>query len=862
MNKKFLSAILFGALMVSSTGTFVSCKDYDDDIDNINKELTDIKSKLSDLESKVTTGGAYVTKIESVEGGLKVSVSDGTSYNLTIAGTPAGSTVVIDKTTGEISIDGTPTGFFATTGTTPQGESTAPYVKDGFWYFYDDATKAFVKSEYKASGNAWAVQKGDSVVLHIPNEAGVMQEITLPTSSSALTALNATSSNWTSGKNIAWSKAGADVTWAGKKGNVTAGQLLIGQLGSETATVTPASYDLGAQTLTLVDIDGKTAPVTVTATAAEGDYVTDRAASPSGKWNLAIAMTDEVTADNIATAFTKKVNGVDKNVKYALAVNGTVMTGYEYVIDTQTVNESKTNTAYNKDQIDLASKNVALGTSTLSLNAATAAQAYDSYLTFEGASKTLAEAKGITVDGMNITVPATAAATPGLSVTVNILDITGKIAKNNVALTIAGASVSETETVAPVSIKISTVNSFSVDLGTIFTNLDANIAQNADATKTTVTTADGNFFALTSTTAANGLFNVAGNDKIAFKKADGSAATIAERNATKAVITLKMDGGTGSSYVSAAKDIAKIYGTFNLTLTLKDKQGNELKKVIVPVTVSKPEFDDYYTANQYAGWNEGVLSSVIDNSGNTPAFTMPTNLYTINKKADGTTGMTDAQPDYVYTYKKAAVDIDNSEVKEAASITFDDVVKDGFLKTTDYKVKASKEVVTVNALTNGGSAEDNKISVSKEFTMKLAPAFNKAKLVYYTNGVAGTVAAVNADGIIAPLTGDGTANKPKNGLALQYGDEEIAVSATAIPASESDDHKLGGYKVTTGSAATGAVVVGFAKSAESAGTGVNLETGDTGVKITGLNAGQGGELVVTFTDYAGIKTQATIEYKK
>ena len=847
--------------MVSSTGTFVSCKDYDDDIDEINKELTDIKSKLSDLESKVTTGGAYVTKIESVEGGLKVSVSDGTSYNLTIAGTPAGSTVVIDKTTGEISIDGTPTGFFATTGTTPQGESTAPYVKDGFWYFYDDATKAFVKSEYKASGNAWAVQKGDSVVLHIPNEAGVMQEITLPTSSSALTALNATPSNWTSGKNIAWSKAGADVTWAGKKGNVTAGQLLIGQLGSETATVTPASYDLGAQTLTLVDIDGKTAPVTVTATAAEGDYVTDRAASPSGKWNLAIAMTDEVTADNIATAFTKKVNGVDKNVKYALAVNGTVMTGYEYVIDTQTVNESKTNTAYNKNQIGLASANVALGTSTLSLNAATAAQAYDSYLTFEGASKTLAEAKGITVDGMNITVPATAAATSGLSVTVNILDITGKIAKKDIILTIAGASVSETETVAPVSIKISTVNSFSVDLGTIFTNLDANIAQNADATKTTVTTADGNFFALTSATSiGDGLYKVAENTAIAFKKADGGAAAIAARNATKAVITLNY---ASSKYTTAAKDLANIYGTFNLTLTLKDKQGNELKKVIVPVTVSKPEFDDYYTANQYAGWNEGVLSSVIDNSTqNTPAFTMPTNLYTINKKADGTTGMTDAQPGYVYTYKKAAVD--NSEVKEAASITFTDVVKDGFLKTTDYKVKASNEVVTVNALTGASNAAaDNTISVSKEFTMKLAPAFNKAKLVYYTNGVAGTVAAVNADGIIAALTGDGTANKPKNGLALQYGDEEIAVSTTAIPASASASNKLGGYQVSTADATSGATIkVGFAKSAESAGGSVTLETSDTGVKIADLNAGQGGELVVTFTDYAGIKTQATIEYKK
>ena len=39
MNKKFLSAILFGALMVSSTGTFVSCKDYDDDIKDLQGQI-------------------------------------------------------------------------------------------------------------------------------------------------------------------------------------------------------------------------------------------------------------------------------------------------------------------------------------------------------------------------------------------------------------------------------------------------------------------------------------------------------------------------------------------------------------------------------------------------------------------------------------------------------------------------------------------------------------------------------------------------------------------------------------------------------------------------------------------------------
>ena len=56
MNKKFLSAILFGALMVTSTGTFVSCKDYDDDIDGINKELSEIKSQIKELQDKPVGG--------------------------------------------------------------------------------------------------------------------------------------------------------------------------------------------------------------------------------------------------------------------------------------------------------------------------------------------------------------------------------------------------------------------------------------------------------------------------------------------------------------------------------------------------------------------------------------------------------------------------------------------------------------------------------------------------------------------------------------------------------------------------------------------------------------------------------------
>ena len=55
MNKKFLSAILFGALMVTSTGTFVSCKDYDDDIEQLTTEKDDLAKQIAELEAQMGT---------------------------------------------------------------------------------------------------------------------------------------------------------------------------------------------------------------------------------------------------------------------------------------------------------------------------------------------------------------------------------------------------------------------------------------------------------------------------------------------------------------------------------------------------------------------------------------------------------------------------------------------------------------------------------------------------------------------------------------------------------------------------------------------------------------------------------------
>ena len=51
MNKKFLSVILFSALMVGTAGTFVSCKDYDDDIENLQKQIDENAKAIDQITS-------------------------------------------------------------------------------------------------------------------------------------------------------------------------------------------------------------------------------------------------------------------------------------------------------------------------------------------------------------------------------------------------------------------------------------------------------------------------------------------------------------------------------------------------------------------------------------------------------------------------------------------------------------------------------------------------------------------------------------------------------------------------------------------------------------------------------------------
>ena len=196
MNKKFLSAILFGALMVTSTGTFVSCKDYDDDIKNLQTQIDKNSSAIAELQ-KLVGQGKWVSSISSIENGFTVNMSDGSSHQIKGINGKDGADGKngTEWTIGEDGfwyVDGEKTENVAVAKDGKNGV-TAPSPSigaDGNWivYNWDEAKGEFVAeaTEIPAAGTAaYAVETNGVYTLHIADANGEYQEIVLPATTDA-----------------------------------------------------------------------------------------------------------------------------------------------------------------------------------------------------------------------------------------------------------------------------------------------------------------------------------------------------------------------------------------------------------------------------------------------------------------------------------------------------------------------------------------------------------------------------------------------------------------------------------------------------------------------------------------------------
>ncbi len=836
MNKKFLSAILFGALMVSSTGTFVSCKDYDDDIDEINKELTDLKSKLSDLESKVNAGGAYVTKIESVDGGFKVSVSDGTSYNLTVASAAAGSKVVIDDKTGEISIDDKATGWFATTGEGEEAVDMTPYVKDGYWYLYDKTAKEFVKSEYKAAGNAYAVVANGICTLNIPDADGKMQTIQLPTTSAAITGvqfIDVASGAVEADPAYALNYGVAtkdNAEWDGPKGAITKDQLLVGTIEPLTLQVYPSSADLSNADIKLVGSDGTVAPVKVTATPFEG--VITKAASANGLWNLNIRPDETVTGKTIADAFKAETD----NYAYALQINGNILTGYaSEVTPTDKGNSAgltdlvATDVTYNAKA--LSGKKVPFGkTVTLEFDGA---KAYDAYLTPKSASEL--ELAGVTIDGKTMSFTSTEkAAGKTVEFTVNFVNFKGETGTAfDITVNFEGATVDPEAPVAAVKYTATDgVKPIIIDLGTTFTSLSAQTATALAAVTPTwnVISIDGKAVTADQST-ANGKFAFA-MTKVKYYSdlnADGTPKTeVTSINTADNLKKVKYAVFAHSDYQATAAP-----GAYVLNMTFVDGE-NELKKVVAPVTISVPTFTDLFT-KVTSVWNadKTVLNALLVGS------------------SDATVAKQYVMTNAFKSVENSGADWDNLTLtpkQMSISGTPTDVatytVSGSILAMADDLLDANGAVrgnVTVDGTYLVKGKKDLKVEVPA-FAVNFMSPFNDAVLNFYKGGkVVDLNVAIASDGTGTIAKVEGAAGK-EAGLQLVASSEKVAVSDAMTLFGATND------KFT------------FVVKGEGVPAGATAKLSDAGIALEGMTyaPNYSATLEMTVTALNGIKTTITL----
>ena len=327
MRKKYLSALLFGALLVTSTGTFTSCKDYDDDINNLQEQVDGVKSQIADLESKINDG-KWITNIADAEGGFTITFSDNSSYTIVngkdgadgadgAAGTPGTQWTISED--GYWVCDGEKTDVKAVgqdgkdgqDGQNGQdgapGKDAQPEVKkeNGKWYLWNGTEFEELSIPAPAVNVPYYyIDPNDNnyAVLVISDENGAnKKEIRLPLNEGLAQIKVLSGGNIK--VNYAYSKEGsAFEEWDGPKAKPAKGELIVTQSAdSILVQVTPANYDLASlkESLKIVNAENEDAPLVLGEPVPYSGRLTNssRATSNTGMYLIPVKFNNVVNED-------------------------------------------------------------------------------------------------------------------------------------------------------------------------------------------------------------------------------------------------------------------------------------------------------------------------------------------------------------------------------------------------------------------------------------------------------------------------------------------------------------------------------------------------------------------------------------
>lgn len=183
MRKKYLSALLFGALLFASAGTFTSCKDYDDDIDNLQSQITANADAIKALQDLVKAG-KYVTAVSNDGNTITFTFNDASTQVITL--TPEQSAQVVEVKGGELYIDNEPTGIKVSEDAAP--ETGLVKVQNGTWWVLGEKGE-YTNTNIPVSGVTAVGDKNEGYTLTIYAADGSKQDVFVPGAASLITSI-------------------------------------------------------------------------------------------------------------------------------------------------------------------------------------------------------------------------------------------------------------------------------------------------------------------------------------------------------------------------------------------------------------------------------------------------------------------------------------------------------------------------------------------------------------------------------------------------------------------------------------------------------------------------------------------------
>ena len=895
MRKKYLSALLFGALLFASAGTFTSCKDYDDDINNLQEQINTIASSLEDLKTKVESMGG-VKDVTFADGVLTVTTDAGNAtYNIP---DKVGITKV-ELTNGVLYVDGVEV-----------GKAQTVEVKNGILYIDGEAQELNVNFD----SNVIGLKNNDAGTYSLTvNNETIQLPIAFANVKISLQNANEYDDNgnetifvfteYNGGKQatglhgfgdqkygIHWAIASKDFEWDGPKGAPKANEMVVGQITAAEVSVRPINFDFKNADLKLVPSVGEAAAVKVIAHPSQDNgplNTGSRSASVTydkvkqGDYVLTLEFDKDKKAEDMIHDFATSDNNA--NIKYALSVNGVIVTDYQFVIDTQLKADAQPSCP------DFKPKLFAIGgiTNRWSMPTGTHQMSYldgriyDMKVEIDDSSKSDANVYGVVINEDGTIKAGDNAAGRTFKLKVTLIDVNGNKSKTSVIeVTFAKAEAGQVVTLDASTYKVfPNSNSFVINLGNVFVDLDDKDAitlKSDDKITWAIENNDKEFV-------AQGQFSYDANGKeiyilnknvcdIQYYKDEACTQDVNLDDQTNgedvksiryAKITIKQPNskatvGEHLLSISLYRDNG-IYGDYDNAVR------ETITKVNIPVHVQLPEWDELFQTT--SAWKDGVfVTRLINVNPTTMNAEISMNAFTAEKTdwkdealKIGLTKLTFNDKFNGNNETPAAAAGEDMANIGTSTITLDYDELTGHTNTThelDYNTMSATAVYQYDVYKN--------FKRTKDFTVNIMSIFEGAQLQYdgkVQNAVLSADDIIDGDKLKLVLNGKSVKMKDGSSLTDANAKAECIVGGTL----GYGDGTISFDEVTSPTAAN-INSINFVQTAQTNSlVNPKAELTDKGVKISGtgiINSGEGGTYTVEFYDCMNVKTTQNVKFTK